>query len=119
PAERGAWYRLSRLVMRRPGRIAIASAAFLVALGIPFWGIKFIQANAQVLPASTTAKQVDDLLAREFPANRTAPLDVVVRRPANDPRVKALATRIAHLPNVSAVAPAQPAGPGGSLVPVA
>ena len=37
PAESGFWYRLSRFVMRRPALIAIASAAFLIALGIPFY----------------------------------------------------------------------------------
>src|SRR5215218_4696592 len=41
PAEHGFWHRLSRLVMRFPGRIAIASAAFLIALGIPFFSIQF------------------------------------------------------------------------------
>ena len=30
PAESGAWYRLSRFVMRRPAQIAIASATFLI-----------------------------------------------------------------------------------------
>src|SRR5207244_919778 len=34
PATAGAWYRLSRFVMRRPGRVAIASAVVMVALGI-------------------------------------------------------------------------------------
>ena len=32
----GFWYRLSRFVMRRPVVIAVSSAAFLIALGIPF-----------------------------------------------------------------------------------
>jgi uncharacterized membrane protein YdfJ with MMPL/SSD domain len=119
PAERGAWYRLSRMVMRRPGRIALASAAFLIALGIPFWGIKFIQANAGVLPSGASAKQVDNALASRFPANRTSPLDVVVGVPASDPRLKTLEARIARLPDVSGIAPAQPAGADSSLIAVA
>ncbi len=36
PPRSGFWYRLSRFVMRRPGRIAVMSAALLIALGIPF-----------------------------------------------------------------------------------
>src|SRR5581483_4129096 len=32
--ESGFWYRLSRFVMRRPAPVAIASASFLIALGI-------------------------------------------------------------------------------------
>jgi RND superfamily putative drug exporter len=119
PAQRGFWYRLSRLVMRRPGRIAAASAAFLIALGIPFWGIKFIQANARVLPGAASAKQVDHTLNADFPPNRTAPLEVVIGVRTTDPQARVLAARIAHLPGVSAVAPAQPAGSKNSLIAVA
>ena len=119
PAEQGFWYRLSRLVMRRPGRIAVASAAFLIALGIPFWGIKFIQADARVLPSAASGKQVDNILNSEFPPNRTAPLQVVIGVPATDPRAAALAGRLSRLPDASAVAPVQPAGAENSLIAVA
>jgi RND superfamily putative drug exporter len=119
PEQQGFWYRLSRLVMRRPGRIAIASAAFLIVLGIPFWGIKFIQADARVLPSAASAAQVDTVLVRDFPANRTAPLDVVVGLPAGDPRLAALRAQIARLPDVAAVTPAQPAGSRNALIAVA
>ncbi|MBV9421940.1 MAG: MMPL family transporter [Solirubrobacterales bacterium] len=119
PDERGAWYRLSRFVMRRPAPIAIASATFLIALGIPFTGIKFIAVDASVLPASASSRQVNDTLNREFPPNRTAPLEVVVGAPAGSPEVRALAARIRTLPDVSAVATAQPAGAENSLLAVA
>jgi uncharacterized membrane protein YdfJ with MMPL/SSD domain len=119
PAQSGAWYRLSRFVMRRPGRIAALSAAFLIALGIPFTGIKFVSVTASVLPQSASARQVDDTLARDFPPNRTSPVEVVVGAPARSPRVKALAAHISRLSDVSAVAPAQPAGANDSLLAVA
>jgi uncharacterized membrane protein YdfJ with MMPL/SSD domain len=119
PDERGAWYRLSRFVMRRPAPIAVAGATFLIALGIPFAGVRFIDADAGVLPASASSRQVNDILNREFPPNRTAPLEVVVGAPADSPQVRALATRIRRLPDVSAVAPAQPAGANTSLLAVA
>jgi RND superfamily putative drug exporter len=119
PAQSGAWYRLSRFVMRRPGRIAVLSATFLIALGIPFTGIKFVSVTASVLPQSASARQVDDTLARDFPPNRTSPVEVVVGASASSPQVKALAAHISRLPDVSAVAPAQPAGPDNSLLAVA
>src|SRR4051812_21577491 len=50
PAHSGAWYRLSRFVMRRPGRVAVLSAAFLIALGIPFAQMRFTTVTANVLP---------------------------------------------------------------------
>jgi RND superfamily putative drug exporter len=119
PADSGLWYRLSRVVMRRPGRIAVVSATFLIAAGIPFTGIKFISVDASVLPASLSARQVDDALLREFPPNRTTPLEVVVGAPAGSPQTRALAARISRLPDVSAVAPAQPADANLSLLAVA
>jgi RND superfamily putative drug exporter len=119
PAQSGAWYRLSRFVMRRPGRIAVLSATFLIALGIPFTGIKFVSVTASVLPQSASARQVDDTLARDFLPNRTSPVEVVVGASASSPQVKAVAAQISRLPDVSAVAPAQPAGPDNSLLAVA
>jgi uncharacterized membrane protein YdfJ with MMPL/SSD domain len=119
PDESGGWYRLSRFVMRRPGRIALVSATVLIALGIPFTGIKFISVNAGVLPTHASARQVNDTLQAQFPPNRTSPLEVVVGRSASSSDVAALAGRIAHLRSVSAVAPPQPAGRGNSLLAVA
>jgi uncharacterized membrane protein YdfJ with MMPL/SSD domain len=119
PTEHGFWYRLSHLVMRRPAPIAIASAALLIALGLPFAHIKFIQADARVLPPTTSARQVDTALNRQFPPYRTVPLAVVVGAPASSPQVKQLAARIGKLPDVSTVAPAQPAGPHDALIAVA
>jgi RND superfamily putative drug exporter len=119
PAQSGAWYRLSQFVMRRPGRVAVLSATFLIVLGIPFTGIRFVSVTASVLPHSASARQVDDALARDFPPNRTSPVEVVVGAPAGSPRVKALTARLSRLPDVSAVAPAQPAGANNSLIAVA
>jgi RND superfamily putative drug exporter len=119
PARSGAWYRLARFVTRRPAQVAVASAAVLIALGIPFTQIRFISADARVLPASATAHQVQDALDRQFPPNRTNPLEVVVGAPASSTEVRAFSARIAHLPDVSAVAPGRPAGRDASLLEVA
>mgnify|MGYP000076513469 CR=1 FL=1 len=78
PATQGFWYRLSRTVMRMPGRIALASAAVLIALGIPFLSINFTSVDAQVLPKDTSARQVDDVLRAEFPPFRDSPIQVAV-----------------------------------------
>jgi RND superfamily putative drug exporter len=119
PTESGFWYRLSALVMRRPALIAVTSAAALIALGIPFTGVKFISVNAKVLPLSASARQVDNELTRSFPPGRTAPLEVVLGAPAGSSEARSLAARLARLPGVSAVAPARPAGRDQSLLAVA
>ena len=120
PAESGAWYRLARLIQRRPALIAITSASFLIALGIPFFTqVKFTSVDAGVLPTSASARQVNDALNTQFPPNRSAPLDLVVAAPADSPALKTLEARVARRPGVSAVAPAQPAGSNMSLIAVA
>ena len=119
PARSGAWYRLAQLVTRRPARVAVASAAVLVALGIPFTQVRFITADARALPENASAHQVQNALDAQFPPNRTAPLEVVVGAPSSSPEVRALAERILRLSDVSAVAPAQPAGRETSLLQVA
>jgi uncharacterized membrane protein YdfJ with MMPL/SSD domain len=78
PMSHGFWYRLSRTVMRVPGRIALASAALLIALGIPFLSIQFTSVDARVLPESASARQVDDVLRSEFPPFRTTPIQIAL-----------------------------------------
>lgn len=120
PAESGFWYRLSRFVMRRPALIAITSASFLIALGIPFFTqVKFTSVDASVLPASASARPVNDTLNAQFPPNRGAPLDVVLGAPSTSSAVRALEARIKTFPDVSAIEPAQSAGPSMSLIAVA
>jgi RND superfamily putative drug exporter len=119
PAESGAWYRLSRFVMKRPGRIAFLSATLLIVLGLPFTGIKFTTVTASVLPQSASARQVDAALSRDFPPNRTAPLEVVVGAPEGSAETRALAARIRTLPGVSGIARPQAAGASLSLLAVA
>jgi uncharacterized membrane protein YdfJ with MMPL/SSD domain len=120
PAQSGAWYRLAKLIQRRPALIAITSASFLIALGIPFFTqVKFTSVDAGVLPTTASARQVNDALNTKFPPNRSAPLDLVVGAPAGSPPIKTLEARVARLPGVSAVAPARSAGPNQSLIAVA
>ena len=94
PAEAGFWYRLSRFVIARPGRIALLTAAALIALGVPFASIKFLPANAGMLPTSASSYRVDSALHTAFPPGRTSPLEVVVGAPAGSRQVTAL--RRAH-----------------------
>jgi uncharacterized membrane protein YdfJ with MMPL/SSD domain len=120
PDESGAWYRLSRFVMRRPAPIAITCTAVLIALGIPFFAqVRFTTVDARALPATASARQVNDALETQFPPNRGAPLDLVVGAPAGSTELRALEAHIKTLPDVSAVAPAIPAGSSMSLVSVA
>jgi RND superfamily putative drug exporter len=59
--------------MRRPIGIATVTAAILIVLGIPFYSIKFTSVDAQVLPDSASARQVDNVMRAEFPPFRDTP----------------------------------------------
>jgi len=102
----GPWYRFSQAVMRRPGPIAAATAALLIAMGLPFLRIEFTGVDASVLPPDRSARVVNDVLEREFPPGRTAPIYVAARAGEDDAdEVQAYARRLARLPNAEAVPP--------------
>ena len=63
--------------------LAVASAAVMIALGLPFLGIKFTGVDASVLPKSASARQVSDALETEFPPHRTSPVYLAVSAPAS------------------------------------
>ncbi|MEA2471472.1 MAG: putative drug exporter of the superfamily, partial [Thermoleophilaceae bacterium] len=108
---RGWWYRLSRLVMRRPARVAVLSAAFLIALGLPFLGVKFTSVDATVLPKDEPARVVDSALKRDFPAGRTTPIVVAAHTPTG-PTADRFARELRTVKGVVGVAPPRAAGPG-------
>ncbi len=102
PAESGFWYRLSRTVMRRPAPIAIASAALLIALGIPFLSIRFTSVDVTVLPASASARQVDTVLNGEFPPHRDSAIQLAVSG-ANPAELQRFTAEVSRVPGVVAV----------------
>ncbi len=113
PAAQGFWYRLSQVVMRRPFVFAVGSAALMIALGIPFLGIKFTGVDATALPTSASARQVSDVLDSEFPPNRASPVYVAVEAPRSAAgAVATYARSLRGLAGAAAVQGPRPAGQG-------
>lgn len=107
--ERGFWYRLSHLVMRRPMAVAVTTAAVLLAVGIPFTRIEFTGVDASVLPNSAEPKQVDNALRTQFPPGRANPLYLAVSAPRSAAgEVRAYAASLGRLPAVASVDPPRP-----------
>jgi uncharacterized membrane protein YdfJ with MMPL/SSD domain len=113
--EAGFWYRLSRFVMRRPAPIATLSAAFLIALGIPFLGLKFTSVDAQVLPESATARQVDDVMRSDFPPFRDTPIRLAIEG-GGTKAVAAVSSEVRDDPGVAAVGRPQRLSGGVTVV---
>jgi RND superfamily putative drug exporter len=104
PGHSGFWYRLSRFVMKRPIPIAVMSATFLIALGIPFLSLKFTSVDAQVLPESASARQVDDVMRADFPPFRDSPVQLVMEG-ASPSEVNHFAAEVKREPGIAAVEP--------------
>lgn len=101
PAETGAWYRLAKLSGRVPVRTAVITAALLVALAVPAFGVHFTAADAQALPTSASARQVDDSLRSDFPPYRDTPITLAITGSANT--ATQVANHAARLSGVAAV----------------
>ena len=108
----GFWYRLSRFVMRRPGRVAAASALLLIVVGLPFDRIEFTGVDASVLPPTQSARVVDDALRTEFRANAISSVYASIAAPAGArAEVERYAAGLRELPGAAAVEPVgDPAG---------
>ena len=75
----GGWYRLARSVMRRPAAYGLVIVVFLLALGAPVLHISWGGTDARALPATAPARQVTQVLSRDFPGNVSAPIESLVR----------------------------------------
>ena len=118
--QRGFWYRLSHLVMRRPIAVAATTAAVLLVAGIPFTRIQFTGVDASVLPDSAESKQVDTALKTQFPPGPTSPLHLAVTAPSQDgAAVSAYARTLAARDDVASVDTPRFVGDGTWLVDVA
>jgi RND superfamily putative drug exporter len=104
----GRWARLAAWVMRRPGRVAALSAAFLVVLALPALRVHFVGVDATTLPRSASARQVADALDREGAEGRYAPVTAIM--PGEPPA--GVAARLAANPAVATLLPARRIAPG-------
>ena len=109
--ERGAWYRLAHLLMRRPIPVAAAATALLVLLGLPFLGIRFTGVDASVLPTGISSRIVDQAVTSDFPASAASPVYALLEH-TSAAQAKAYAARVSELPDAALVRPLRLLGPG-------
>jgi uncharacterized membrane protein YdfJ with MMPL/SSD domain len=101
--EQGGWYRLARGVMRRPGLIALVTAAALIAVASPALRLTFVPADAHVLPASSQARQVAEALTHDFAVDPSQTITLVVRAPrGSTSTVAAVAARAKQIAGAQA-----------------
>jgi uncharacterized membrane protein YdfJ with MMPL/SSD domain len=99
----GGWYRLAHLIMRRPWPFALASAAVLIVLSLPFGSIRFTGVDASVLPRHASARVVDTALSTGFRTSLTTPAYAVIDGSRSN--AAAFATAIRRSPDATVVQP--------------
>jgi uncharacterized membrane protein YdfJ with MMPL/SSD domain len=117
PAREGGWYRFAHAVMRRPGLIALTTAAALALVALPALRAQWTGVDASILPTSKSARVVQDRLEAELPARDTTAFVAAISAPrAAAPQVRAYAERVARVDGVTGVARPVPAGTGTWIV---
>ncbi|HXQ00989.1 MAG TPA: MMPL family transporter, partial [Solirubrobacteraceae bacterium] len=102
-SEQGGWYRFARGVMRRPGMVALITAAALIAIASPALRLTFTPADAHVLPSSSQARQVAEALTHEFAVDPSQTITLVVHAPASGgPALAATAARARQIAGTQA-----------------
>ncbi|HEY2283034.1 MAG TPA: MMPL family transporter [Solirubrobacteraceae bacterium] len=81
PAEHGAWYRLARGVMRRPGMVALGTAIVLIVIAVPALRLQLTPADAHVLPTSAQPRQVAEAITRDFAVDGSQTVTLLARAP--------------------------------------
>lgn len=81
--HQGFWYRLSHFVMRYPVRVLLPVLFILIALGLPFLGVRFSAPDASILPPSVPSRAAFDLLAKRFNDRETTPILLAVQTQGN------------------------------------
>jgi uncharacterized membrane protein YdfJ with MMPL/SSD domain len=112
--QEGPWYRLSQAVMRRPVPIATACVVVLLALGLPFTGIKFIGVDESGVPKGLSARTVDDTLLSDYSTDASSQITTLVQAPPSaGAQIAALAAQVRGLPGALAAGGPPSALPGG------
>ncbi len=110
PAEHGFWYRLAHGVMRRPGAVALGTAAVLIVIALPALRLALTPADAHVLPSSAQPRLLAEAITHDFAVDGSQTITMVARGgPGADHGGQAVAA-LARRAQVTAGAQAKLAG---------
>ncbi|MFD6335800.1 MMPL family transporter, partial [Streptomyces niveus] len=105
PETERFWYRLATNVMRFPVPVAVAVIGLLLFLGSPFLSLHMSLADDRVLPADTQSRQISDIVRKDFSAQESQALNVVLNDtpPTGERSIDAYAQKLSTLGNVARV----------------
>ncbi|HEV7918649.1 MAG TPA: MMPL family transporter, partial [Solirubrobacterales bacterium] len=109
PVDRSTelWRGLAKLVMSRPGLVAISTTALLLLIGMSALGVRFTSVDATVLPGGSAPRVVQETIERDYPrgdANTNAYV-VVHGGPSVKSDVSRIVRSVEALPTVAETGP--------------
>lgn len=104
PLERSLLARLARLAQARPWPVLLGSAGVLVVLALPLTGLQLGASDARSLPPGSEARQVVEVIERDYPDIATAPVEVLVDASFDDERLAPFMADMTGLRDVEDVA---------------
>ena len=103
-AGNGRWYRLGKIVARRPGVVALLTAAALLLVASPSLRAHWTGVSASVLPTSKSARVVNDRVNTEFPRLHAGPMVFAVWAPSGaGTQVEAYAHRVERIHGITSI----------------
>jgi RND superfamily putative drug exporter len=84
------WYRWSRVIQRRPWPALLASAAVLILLTIPLFGLRLGFGDAGNQPTDQTVRRAYDLMSEGFGPGANGPLLLAAETPGGQSDLQAL-----------------------------
>ncbi|POY31560.1 MMPL family transporter [Mycobacterium kansasii] len=105
PIAQSFWYRTAKFVMRHAIPVGLAIITLLIALGIPFLGIKWGYPDDRVLPSSASARMVSDRIRSDFTSNSATRVTIVIPDTAGltTSDLDTYAAQLSQVPEVAAV----------------
>jgi RND superfamily putative drug exporter len=98
--------RLATIAQRNPGPVALAVSVGLLVLSLPFvLGANLANSDARALPASAEARQLYEVVQRDFNVNRAEPIVVVVDADPATAAVRDLMNQLNTMPGVVLMQP--------------
>jgi RND superfamily putative drug exporter len=102
-AESPFWRRIAGTVMRRPITAGLPIVLLLVVLGTPFLHVHFGTPDDRVLPTSSPARQVGDILRTDFHSDVSDTLEIVTNPALPGPAAAAFNREISSVRGVVSV----------------
>jgi RND superfamily putative drug exporter len=97
--------RAAAFALKRPGGVALGSAALLVLLALPFLGVTVHGTDARVLPADSESRQVYEEVQKTFRQGRPEPVTMIVERDATGAEMRDYLNKLNQLDGVALMQP--------------